>query len=125
MKYLYIFWGKVRKGKNRGKGLGFPTANLNLWKKIPEGVYISQTKVQKKGYPSLTFVGRAKTFDETLYHAETHLFGFDGSLYNQWLSVKLLKKIRDNKKFESTSDLIKQMQKDREIAKAFFLTNKF
>jgi FAD synthase len=38
MKSLFLFWGKVKKGKERGKSLGFPTANIALYKNIPEGV---------------------------------------------------------------------------------------
>jgi len=47
------FWGKVRKHNQRGKKLGFPTANVNLRKKIPEGIYISQTKIGQNLFPSL------------------------------------------------------------------------
>ncbi|MDP3987907.1 MAG: riboflavin kinase [Candidatus Levybacteria bacterium] len=119
MKYLYTFWGKVRKGKNRGKRLGFPTANINLKKNIPQGVYISKSKVQGKIYPSLTFVGRAKTFGETFYHAETYILNFEKSIYNFWISIKLIKKLRENKKFNSEKDLVEQMKKDRKKALEF------
>lgn len=124
MKYLYQFWGKVRKGKKRGKRLGFPTVNIKLWKKIPEGIYISQTKIRGKIYPSLTFIGSAKTFNETAHKAETYILSFNTPLYHTWISVGLLKKIRNVQKFNSKEDLIKQIQKDIKKAKSF-LTNNF
>lgn len=114
------FWGKVRTHNKRGKSLGFPTANVNLHKKIPEGIYISKTKIQKKVYQSLTFIGTAKTFGEKMYHAETYIFDFNQNIYGRWISVELLKKIRDNQKFKSVKNLIKQMKKDEQIARKFF-----
>ncbi|MBI2019331.1 riboflavin kinase [Candidatus Daviesbacteria bacterium] len=117
---MFKFWGKVRSHNKRGKTLGFPTANVNLYKKIPEGVYISKTKISEKLYPSLTFIGTAKTFGEKRYHAETYILDFDKNIYDKWISVKLLKKIRSNQKFNSVNDLIKQMKKDEVNARKFF-----
>lgn len=124
MRPLYQFWGKVRKGKKRGKRLGFPTVNIKLWKKIPEGVYISKTKIKGKIHPSLTFIGRAKTFNETSYRAETYILSFNKSLYHTWISIRLFKKIRNVQRFNSKEDLIKQIQKDINKTESF-LTNKF
>lgn len=120
MKYLFSFWGKVRHGKNRGKRLGFPTANIRLNRKIPEGIYISETKMDGKIFPSLTFVGRAKTFNENIYQGENYIFDFNKSLYNQWLSVRLIKKIRENQKFNSEEELIRQMKKDKKVTEKYF-----
>lgn len=117
---MYNFWGKVRKHNQRGKQLGFPTANINLRKKIPEGIYLSQTKLGNLIYPSLTFIGVAKTFNEKKFHAETYILDFKQNIYGQWISVKLLKKIRDNKKFSSAEELIRQMKKDKEKARKYF-----
>jgi len=114
------FWGKVRKHNQRGKTLGFPTANINLKKKIPEGIYLSQTKIRKVLYPSLTFIGQAKTFSETKFLAETYILDFNNNIYHKWISVKLLKKIRNNQKFNSAKELIKQMKKDEEEARRYF-----
>ncbi len=70
------FWGKVRTNNKRVKALGFPTANVNLRKKIPEGIYISITKIDRKDYKSLTFIGVAKTFGETKFTCETYILDF-------------------------------------------------
>jgi FAD synthase len=62
MKTLYAFEGIVRKGNQRGRDLGFPTANIELSLEIPSGIYISFVTIDDVVYPSLTFVGEAKTF---------------------------------------------------------------
>lgn len=117
---MYKFWGKVRRANLRGKKLGFPTANINLTKNIPEGIYISKAKVGELVHPSVTFIGAAKTFNETKFHAEVYLLDFDENLYNLWITVTLIKKIRDNKKFNSAKQLVAKMKKDEKIAREYF-----
>ncbi len=117
---MYKLWGKVRKNKQRGKKLGFPTANINLTKNIPEGIYISQAKVGTSIYPALTFIGIAKTFNEKSFQAETYILNFKQNIYGKWISIKLLKKIRNNQRFNSTEELIAQMKKDEVVARRYF-----
>jgi len=132
VKYLYIFRGKVIGGKQRGKLLGFPTVNIRLYQKIPEGIYVSLTSIfQSQGQtssfkrpasiPSITFIGAAETFGEHDYKAETYILDFNENIYNQWISVRLVKKIRENKKFASEIALIEQMKEDVKKAKDFFV----
>ncbi|MBI2330228.1 riboflavin kinase [Candidatus Daviesbacteria bacterium] len=116
---MYRFWGKVRKHNQRGKKLGFPTANVNLSKKIPEGIYISKTTIKNQQYFSLTFIGTAKTFNEKKFQAETYILDFNRNIYNQWVSVNLIKKIRDNRKFSSAEELIEQMKQDEQEARKY------
>lgn len=116
---MFKFWGKVRKHNQRGKSLGFPTANINLTKNIPEGIYISRTKMGNDFYNSLTFIGAAKTFNEKSFHAETYILDSDKNIYGKWVSVGLLKKIRGNKKFSSAKELVNQMKKDEQEAREF------
>lgn len=117
---MYKFWGKVRSDKKRGNKLGFPTANLNLTKKIPEGIYLSIARVRAKRHPAMTFIGKIKTFNEKKFQAETYILDFKKELYDQWISVKLLKKIRGNKKFKSADELVEQMKKDEAVARKYF-----
>lgn len=117
---MYKFWGKVRIHNQRGRKLGFPTANLTLRKNIPDGIYISQTKIRSAIYPSLTFIGTVKTFNEKKFQGETYILDFNQDIYNKWITVNLLKKIRENKKFNSAAELIKQMKKDEIVAREFF-----
>lgn len=117
---MHKLWGKVRQHNQRGRELGFPTANVNLTQDIPEGIYISQTKIKHKKYPSLTFIGPAKTFNEKEVHAETYLLDFSQNIYNQWISIELFTKIRNNQKFASAKDLINQMRQDEQKARKYF-----
>lgn len=117
---MYEFWRKVRRHNQRGKKLGFPTANVNLAKFIPEGIYISKTKIETLLYPSLTFIGAAKTFGEKKFHAENYILDFNENLYGKWISVNLLKKIRNNRKFKTVDELVNQMKKDELVARRYF-----
>jgi riboflavin kinase/FMN adenylyltransferase len=114
------FWGKVRSHNKRGRELGFPTANVNLVKKIPEGVYLSKTRIDKNIFNSLTFIGKSKTFAETHYKSETYILDFQKDIYHKWITVELLKKIRASKKFSSAKDLIAEIKKDVEVARKYF-----
>ncbi len=114
------FWGKVRSHHKRGRTLGFPTANVNLGKNIPEGVYLSKTKIGKEIFNSLTFIGKSKTFAETHYKSETYILDFQKDIYHKWITVELLKKIRASKKFSSAKDLIEEIKNDVIIAREYF-----
>lgn len=108
---MQIIKGKVIRGLKKGTILGFPTANLRLNKNLAKGIYLSQTKVGENLYPSLTYIGQM---------VETYILDFQENLYGCWISVKLLKKIRPDKKFKSESALISQMKKDELVAREFF-----
>ena len=120
MNPLFILEGKVQKGKSRGKKLGFPTANISIDQNLPEGIYISQTKFKDQLYTSLTFIGTAKTYNENIFQSETYILDFDKDIYGELVTVYLLKKIRENKRFDSEDELIKQMEKDKKVAYDFF-----
>lgn len=117
---MYKFWGKVRKVKQRGRKLGFPTANVNLNKNIPEGIYISKIKLENKIYNALTFIGKSKTYDEEKFQSETFILDFNKNIYGKFISINLIKKIRENKKFNSEKELIEQIKKDEEKARKYF-----
>ncbi len=117
---MALIWGKVISTQKLGKKLGFPTANIALHKQIPDGIYISKVRVGSIWYPALTFIGAAITFGRVDKKAESYLLQFDKTIYNTWISIRLLKKIRDNKKFNSGKSLITQMKKDEQAALAYF-----
>lgn len=117
---MFKFWGKVKTHNKRGKSLGFPTANVSLHKNVPEGIYISKTKTRGRIYKSLTFIGIAKTFNEKKFHAETYILDFNKNIYEKWISVILIKKIRGNKKFNSAEELIDQMKQDESDTRKYF-----
>lgn len=123
MKELYSISGTVRHGDGRGKQLGFPTANMRLHKAVPEGIYASCVTINGRVYRAASFVGTAKTFHKTDNKVESYLFDFDNDIYDKWITVKLYKKIRGNKLFDSVDALITQMKKDVEEIKSFFASN--
>lgn len=115
--------GKVKHGEKIGRILGYPTANMRLHRQLPHGVYISLAKFKNRIYPALTFIGAPETFNIHTVRFETYLFGFSGNLYGEWLSVRLLKKMRHNKKFASKEELLRAMHADERAARKFFTTH--
>lgn len=120
MEQVKTIQGIVQRGHQRGKKFGFPTMNFPITEQLPEGIYLSYITVEGEKYNALTFIGIAKTFDETTYQAETYVFDFNQDVYGKTVSVELLKKLRDNQKFDSEEELIKQMEKDKKQAEEFF-----
>jgi|SRR3989338_4166198 len=117
---LFTFGGSVKKYKGRGKKLGFPTANIEIPVDLPEGIFVGYTKHNKKKYPSLVFIGAPLTFKEIDKKAEVYILDFSDEIYDEFLEVEVLKKLRDNKKFDSKEALVEQMKKDEEQARNFF-----
>ncbi len=113
--------GKVQKGKQLGKKIGFPTANIDIKNYVLAcpGVYSVIAKIGKnlntiKGIANL---GYRPTFKGKKILLEVHLFNFSGNLYNKDLTVEFLKFIRKEKKFKNVSQLRKQIKKDLLIAR--------
>ena len=117
---LFEVKGIVKKGKQRGRLLGFPTANISVDQNIPEGIYVAEVILNRATYKAATFVGIAKTFNENDYLLESFILDFNKDIYGEEMVVRIYKKIRDNKKFDSESDLISQMKYDIEITRKFF-----
>lgn len=122
MEVLFSISGVVTKGEQLGKQLGFPTANIRLHKKVPEGIYAGSVTINGKLFYAATFVGSAKTFQKTDVKVESYLLDFDKNIYGKWITVRLYKKIRRNKKFNSVEKLVEQMNKDVEAIREFFKT---
>ena len=120
MEELYRISGTVQHGDQRGKELGFPTANIRLHKKIPEGIYAGTVMINGKVYQAAVFVGSAKTFQKTNVMVECYIFDFDKTIYGKWITVKLHKKIRENQQFGSADELVTRMNKDIEEIRDFF-----
>lgn len=111
--------GKVVKGDGRGRSLGFPTANLETGPLIlPKGgVYAGRSEVDGRRYPAAVNVGTRPTVDGTRVVVEAHLLGFGGDLYGRTLSVDLLRRIRDERRFASVEALREQIGRDLEAAR--------
>ena len=111
---MISFAAKVIAGRGRGKRIGFPTANLD--KKnlaIDYGVYLVAVEVAKKNYSALMHYGAKPTFAEGMA-LELYIKNFSNYIYNKNIKVKIIKKIREIKKFKNKDELIKQIKKDIE-----------
>ena len=115
--------GKVLKGKQLGRTIGSPTANIARKRvKSPlHGVYA--VRVSGGGLSSAAGVAnvgvRPTVNDGTLANLEVHLFDFDGDLYGERLSVEFMTKLRDEKKFESLDALKAAIAADQQAARAW------
>ncbi len=125
--YEYMLNGVIVRGKNLGEKIGFPTANLHIeedYKLIPKtGVYIIKTTINGLVYFGMMNIGYRPTVDGKHQTIETHIFDFDGDLYNKNLQVNLLYFLREEQKFDSVNDLIIQLQKDKENSLNFLKNN--
>lgn len=121
----YTISGQVVKGRQRGISLGFPTANIepNLSLILKDGVYVVEIEENGKNYRGLLNLGKRPTFDEHKRILEVHLFNYSGSLYGQEVWIKVLQRLRDELKFDSSLALINQIREDIKEAKEFFEKN--
>jgi riboflavin kinase / FMN adenylyltransferase len=106
--------GTVVAGNAKGRLLGFPTANLPLGDYIhPKlGVYASTVQWGGKAYPSVSNIGRRPTLGGTIPLLETHLFHFDQNLYDQYIEVALIEFLREERRFNSTTELTSRIADD-------------
>ncbi|MCB1142997.1 MAG: bifunctional riboflavin kinase/FAD synthetase [Leptospiraceae bacterium] len=115
---------KVQTGFRKGRELGFPTINQEIhpFQILPaDGVYLTKTKIDTTFYPSLTNIGNRPTFDGVKRSLETHILNFRADLYDREVEVYYLKRLRDEQKFASVSELVAQLQRDKTQAESFFL----
>lgn len=116
----YKIKGKVVHGKKRGHKLGFPTANIDLIEPYPTpktGVYYTKAIFNNKSYDSLTNIGYNPTFEDEELTIETYIDNFSENIYDKLIEIEFLEFIRDDIKFDSEKDLIKQMETDLKYIK--------
>lgn len=121
----YKLTGTVVKGDGRGKGNGFPTANLKLnsdKKTLPKnGVYFVAVFIDEKKYHGMANIGTRPTFYENnnLPLLEVHIFDLENDLYEKKISIEFLKYIREEKKFLNSENLKNQLSFDKEMCFSF------
>ncbi|MBS1796835.1 MAG: bifunctional riboflavin kinase/FAD synthetase [Acidobacteria bacterium] len=115
--------GQIVHGLERGRTIGFPTANLHPQNRvIPKfGVYATAALIDGKWRRSITNVGIRPTFDDGQTPSiETFVFDFDGDLYGDVLRVRFLHRLRDERKFNGIDELRAQISRDTRRALDFF-----
>ena len=110
----YRLTGRVVIGEQRGRTIGFPTANLaDIETIVPKpGLYAATLNHNDRRYVAAVHIGDNPTFGQTPFKIEVFLIDFNGNLYGQRLRVDLLSQLRDVGKFASVDDLVAQMHRD-------------
>jgi riboflavin kinase/FMN adenylyltransferase len=117
--YSYSVTGMIVKGRQLGRTIGFPTANIlpnDQYKLIPAaGVYAVEVYLDDIKYPGMLSIGSNPTVnsDNKIRSIEVHILNFDHDVYGRKISVKFRKRLRDEKKFDNTEQLAKQMELDK------------
>jgi riboflavin kinase / FMN adenylyltransferase len=113
-------YGHVVHGTGRGAQLGFPTANIDPHHEItpPSGIYAVRVLIDNARMKGICYIGTRSTFYRGLgaFAIEVHIFNFNKNIYNKFIEVQFIKKIRNDRSFASSSKLILQIKRD--ISKA-------
>jgi len=121
--YPYFLTGTIQKGKQLGRTIGFPTANIKIeetYKLIPKkGVYIVESILHSKKVFGMMNIGINPTVGGEIVSIEVHFLDFDGDLYDQRIQVSLLNYIRSEQKFDSVSALQAQLELDKKTTLTF------
>ena len=116
----YMLNGLVIHGDERGRAIGYPTANLQPEhpdKAIPKnGIYAVQVRVDDSWYGGMMNIGVRPTFDGVKKTLEVNIFGFDESIYGKTIQVRFYDRIRDEKKFAGIEELTQQLHQDKSEA---------
>ena len=115
--------GRVVRGQERGRTLGFPTANLRPQNRvIPRGgVYVTATRIEGEWRRSVTNIGTRPTFESDAESSvETYVMDWSGDLYGDVVRVRFLHRLRDEQRFASVDELKRRIDLDRKRAESYF-----
>ena len=121
--YTYSLTGTVAQGKHQGHKLGFPTANIEPWKRkaLPKfGVYTGMLETDTEMLPAVVNIGIQPTIPSGKVTVEAHILTESPELYGQKVRLSLLKMLRPEKRFDSVEELTRQIEQDREEALRLF-----
>jgi len=112
--------GRVRHGFQRGRSIGFPTANLRLNAIVmpPNGVYAVRVRVGARLHGGVANLGVNPTFGGEQRTLEPFIFDFDGDLYGRRIDVQFVQGLRSERRFPSVDELVGQIRMDVEAARA-------
>jgi riboflavin kinase/FMN adenylyltransferase len=106
--------GKVIHGEKRGRRLGYPTANIEIYKSYPiNGIFLVNILFEDKKLFGLASWGNKPTFSGIDHVLEVNILDFESDIYGKQLKVIFIDKIRDQIKFDNQDELIEQMNKDK------------
>lgn len=121
--YNYTFSGEVVKGKQLGRTIGFPTANIHIkesYKLIPKnGVYIVKSNYDGNTIFGMMNIGNRPTVNGENQTIEVNFFDFDEDIYNKIISIEILAFIREEQKFDSLDSLKSQLNKDQQTSLSY------
>ncbi len=115
--------GPVVHGAERGKSLGFPTANIAVSADLalpPFGVYVTRAHLGEGLYPSVTNIGFRPTFETKDRAVEVHVLDFEGEVYGRELRIEVLHRLREERRFSGPDELAHQIRRDVEEARQLF-----
>jgi riboflavin kinase / FMN adenylyltransferase len=121
--HQYFIDGTVVRGDQRGRTIGFPTANVSSANELlpPHGVYATTARLDGVVYPSVTNIGVRPTVDQSgRLSIETHIFNLDRDLYGAPIRVGFVQRLRDERAFDSLDALKTQIQTDCDRARVLF-----
>jgi len=119
----YTLRGPVIRGHDRGRGIGFPTANIAVApdRALPAyGVYVTRAYVGDRAYASATNVGVNPTFEDEQPSVETYILDFEGALYGRELRIEVLHRLRGEIKFDSIDALTAAIAADVQATREYF-----
>lgn len=121
--YPYFLTGIVTKGRQLGRTIGYPTANITIpedYKLIPAaGVYVATATLEGKEYGGMLNIGSNPTVGTGGLNIEINLFDFDADIYGATIQVRLLTRLRDEQKFTSLDALKEQLGNDKAAARQY------
>ncbi len=125
--YTWFMEGLVVKGKQLGRKIGYPTANMQISdpdKLIPRtGVYVVEVELEGNNYRGMMSIGVNPTTDkDEQVKLEVNIFDFEQEIYGRNIKVSLKERLRDEEKFDNLEELIKQLHKDKERSLQVFLS---
>lgn len=125
--YSYMLNGKVVKGNQLGRTIGYPTANIEIpenYKLIPKnGVYVVSVTLDNRIFQGMMNIGVKPTLGINQLSIEVHVLNFSEDIYDQKIQVHILKNLREEQKFASFEDLKNQLEKDKIETIHFFENN--
>lgn len=120
--YEFMITGTIVSGKGLGKTINFPTANIHIeedYKLIPkQGVYFVKSMIDDKTVFGMMNIGTNPTVEGTKQTIEVHFFDFDRDIYDKKIQIRLMKRLRDEQKFDSVEALQAQLEKDKQTSLA-------